>query len=91
MSKREKLILKLRRKPAPVDFEWDDLVTLMEQAGFSASCTGGSHYMFEHASGFRFRASKTHPTGLLKKYQIREALEALATVGFITEEDDNEN
>lgn len=81
MSKKEKLLRKLCATPVPRDFAWDELVTLMERAGFSATCTGGSHYMFEHVTGYRFRMSRTHPGGILKVYQVRDALEALRRVG----------
>lgn len=64
--------------PFPI---WDDVLTLMERAGFTATCHGGSHYMFEHTSGYRFRMSKTHPSGILKPYQIRDAIQALRCVG----------
>jgi hypothetical protein len=37
--------------------------------------------MFEHASGYRFSMSRTHPSGILKVYQVRAALEALRCVG----------
>lgn len=60
----------------------------MRQAEFKESCEGGSHYTFEHKSGFRFGMSKTHPSGLLKKYQIDGAKEALATAQKLTKEDD---
>jgi len=80
VSKKEKLRLKLYKVPAPKDFTWDELVTLMRQAGFKESCEGGSHYTFEHESGYRFGMSKTHPTGLLKRYQIDDAKTALETV-----------
>jgi predicted RNA binding protein YcfA (HicA-like mRNA interferase family) len=77
VSKREKLLQKLNRVPAPKDFSWDDIVVLLRYAGFKDSCDGGSHYMFEHNSGFRFGMSKTHPSGLLKRYQINAAIAAL--------------
>jgi hypothetical protein len=77
VSKREKLLQKLNRVPAPKDFTWDEIVTLLRQWDFKESCEGGSHYMFEHSSGFRFGMSKTHPAGILKRYQIDEAKAAL--------------
>ena len=58
----------------------------MNSLGFKATCTGGSHYTFEYTSGFKFGASKTHPNGLLKKYQFRDAIAAIKAVG---EWDDN--
>lgn len=85
MSKKQKLIGVLFRNPPPRDFRWDDLVTLMRQAGFSETCDGGSHYTFEHVGGFRFTMSKTHPDGVLKAYQVRDAKEALRRVGFLEE------
>lgn len=87
MSKKKKLLDKLLKKPMPRDFPWDDLVTLMEQAGFDVACDGGSHHMFEHREkGFRFSMSKTHPVGVLKLYQVKAAIEALTAVGVISED-----
>lgn len=77
MSRKIKLLERLRKKPSPRDFTWEDLVTLMRQKGFIETCKGGSHYMFEHSSGFKFGLSKTHPSGILKSYQIAEAINAL--------------
>ena len=83
MSKKEKLLAKLCASPPPKDFPWHDLVTLMGKFGFKSSCSGGSHYIFEHMSGFRFRMSRTHPSGILKVYQIRDAKNALKHIGAI--------
>lgn len=84
MSKKEKLLAKLCAAPSPKDFSWDDLIRLMGNFGFKNSCGGGSHYMFEHTSGFRFRMSKTHPSGILKSYQIHDAKNALKYLGVIS-------
>jgi hypothetical protein len=67
--------------PAPRDFTWEELVTLMRQAAFTEHCDGGSHYLFEHPGGFRFSMSRTHPSGVLKHYQINDAKAALDAVG----------
>jgi len=40
--------------------------------------------MFEHKSGFRFRMSKTHPSGILKTYQVSEAKKVLKHIGVIS-------
>jgi hypothetical protein len=82
MSRKEKLLARLFRFPAPRDFSWDELTCLMRQADFSAHCDGGSHYIFEHTSGFRFSMSKTHPSGILKRYQLDDAKAALDAVGI---------
>ncbi|HUW38831.1 MAG TPA: type II toxin-antitoxin system HicA family toxin [Rhodocyclaceae bacterium] len=86
MSKQEKRIARLCAIPIPKNFTWDDLVSVMRSAGFKEYCDGGSHYTFEHETGFTFGASKTHPSGILKLYQVRDAKEALRTVGAIREE-----
>jgi len=39
--------------------------------------------MFEHTNGFRFSMSKTHPSGILKTYQVRDAKKALNNIGAI--------
>jgi predicted RNA binding protein YcfA (HicA-like mRNA interferase family) len=86
MSKQEKRIRKLCKNPPPTDFRWDDLVAMMNAAGFVESCDGGSHYEFQHESGFTFTMSRTHPDGLLKRYQVKAAKDALRQVGALTED-----
>lgn len=82
MSKKEKLQQKLFATPPPKDFTWEELVVVMQRANFSESCGGGSHYTFEHTSGYRFQMSKTHPSGILKRYQVDAAKDALVNIGF---------
>lgn len=77
MSKRDKQLLRLRKIPPPNDFTWDELVAVMRRAGFSESCDGGSHYTFQHTSGYTTTITKSHPSGLLKRYQIKNAIDAL--------------
>lgn len=84
MSKKDKLLVILCANPAPKDFPWQYLLTLMGSFGFQYTCGGGSHYMFEHTSGFRFSMSKTHPSGVLKSYQVRDAKKALKHIGVIS-------
>lgn len=86
MSKKQKLLEKLCAKPEPKDFPWESLVTLMRQNGFTESCEGGSHFIFEHKSGLRLAISKTHPSGLLKSYQVKAVKEALTNIGAIGDE-----
>lgn len=81
MSRREKLEQRLRRKPSPKDFTWDDWVTLAKGYGFTVHCQGGSHHTFFHeATGFIVKMSKTHPSGLLKQYQIDAAIETITKI-----------
>jgi len=87
MSKKDKLLGKLLSVPAPKDFTWDDLLTVMTRSKFENRCRGGSHYIFEHESGYRFSMSKTHPGGILKAYQVKAAIEALKQIGAINDEE----
>ena len=87
MSKKNKMLTKLCKIPPPKDFRWDDLVTVMRQAAYEETCESGSHYIFEHRSGFRFSMSKTHPEGILLPYQVKNAKIALRKTGFIEDKD----
>lgn len=90
MSKKQKLLFELCKTPAPCDFPWEKLVTLMNRAGFQEQCEGGSHYMFQHTSGLRLSMSKTHPSGVLKRYQISAAIDALRQVGELGDQSNGE-
>ena len=81
MSQKEKRLLRLFKNPPIKDFTWEELLAVTRAASFKENCKGGSHYDFTHSSGLSFHASKTHPTGLLKRYQIMDAREALVQVG----------
>lgn len=90
MSKKEKQRQQLFANPPPKDFTWNEFVTVMHRAGFSENCEGGSHYTFEHTSGFRFSMSKTHPSGILKVYQVKLAKKALNVVSTSTGENNEQ-
>jgi hypothetical protein len=79
--KSDRLLERLFKIPLPKDFTWDDLISVMDAANFSNNCEGGSHYAFEHKSGFQIHVSKTHPSGILKRYQINDVKDALQSVG----------
>lgn len=81
MSKKEKRLQRLFCNPQPTDFTWEEFISVMTAANFSNECNGGSHYTFEHTSGYRFSVSRTHPSGILLRYQIKNAKEALQQVG----------
>ena len=90
MSKRDKLLMRLAARPAPKDFSWNELLTVMGRCGFASRCDGGSHYMFEHEqTEFRVGVSRTHPGGILKAYQVKDVVEALTRVGALDGEERN--
>lgn len=88
MSKAAKSLLKLFRFPPPKAFTWEEFEAVMVREGFVGHCTGGSHYTFKHKSGFCFGISKTHPSGVLKVYQVKDAKDALRSVGVTGESDE---
>lgn len=81
MSKSDKLQQKLFSVPPPMDLTWAELITIMHKNGFNESCSGGSHYIFEHNTiDYRCSISRTHPSGILKPYQVKAAKEAIKSV-----------
>lgn len=83
MSQSDKLEQKLRAKPKPVSFPWDDLVTLMKQYGFTILTrkAKGSHFTFVHEEiGLKVKLSRSHPDDVLKGYQIAHVIEAIDQV-----------
>ncbi|APR70725.1 MAG: type II toxin-antitoxin system HicA family toxin [Acinetobacter junii] len=78
MSKRQKLLEKLRRKPIPRDFTWDELVTLLGHYQYVLkNSTGSSHCKFLGHDNHIIMTSKPHPNNTLKGGHIKQALEAI--------------
>lgn len=89
MTQAEKLLSRLRSKPTPRDFTWDDLCTVLKRHGFEqvkTGKTGGSARRFVHSTGITFTAHEPHPHNVLKTYQIQAALSVLEEIGVITNE-----
>lgn len=84
MSKKEKLTLRLLSRP--VDFTFDELVTLLGHLGYSPANpgkTGGSRVSFENGRGDYIRIHKPHPGSILKQYQVNDIISALAERGLL--------
>ena len=84
MSRRDKLVARLRGKPK--DFTWDELVRLLEGLGYSeaaAGKTGGSRRRFVHAAAPTFALHKPHPGNIVKMYVIEDVLRVLTEEGLI--------
>ncbi|GHV25316.1 hypothetical protein FACS189465_3180 [Clostridia bacterium] len=78
MSKKEKLLKKLLSKP--VDFPFEELVSLLVSLDFELSNNGktsGSRCKLTHKSGRRLYLHKPHPRNILKPYQILDAIKIL--------------
>jgi len=79
MSKKEKLINRFLSMPS--DFHYDELVKLLGYFEFEEvkkGKTSGSRVKFTNSNGIPIILHKPHPTGLMKKYQLKQIKEILA-------------
>lgn len=86
MSKKQKLREKFFRIPAPKDFRWEDLETMMEGFGFSFDSSGGGshgHFVKIDDPDKTIDISKPHPDGILHFYQIKEVKTRLGEWGLL--------
>jgi hypothetical protein len=83
MSKKEKLIARLKSKPK--DFTFDEMSNLLELLGFEMTNKGktsGSRVMFKNGDIPLF-LHKPHPRKEFLEYQIKYVLDALEREGLI--------
>jgi len=83
MSKKDKLIRRLKQKPK--DFTFDELETLLESLGFvkhNKGKTSGSRVRFMR-EGTPITVHKPHPRKELLEYQLKQVLEVLEKEGLI--------
>jgi len=76
MSKRQKVLERLLAKP--LDFEWNELRSLMESLGYRLQTSGGSGRKFVNpeTNGALF-IHEPHPAKVLKLYQVNDAVDFL--------------
>jgi hypothetical protein len=79
MSKHVKLIARLLSKPT--DFNWSELIVVMEAFGYELKTNGGSARKFAKPEAVFF-IHEPHPYKLLKAYQVR------AVIAFLKQEGD---
>ena len=85
MSKKDKLIARLRTQPK--DFTFDEADSLLNYLGFERNNKGktsGSRISFINSeSGLKVSLHRPHPQKELKAYQIEQLLEFLNREGLI--------
>ena len=82
MSKKTKLIDKLRSKPS--DFTWDEATKLMGLCNFDMKNRKGSARMFVHrANKTKVRLHEPHPEPTLLPYMMDRLIEGLIVAGEI--------
>ena len=77
MSRRQKLIERLKSKPR--DFTFSEMESLLFSLGFAKSNAGktsGSRVKYR-MNGIEIRVHKPHPGNLLKPYQVNQILDTL--------------
>ncbi|WP_194973755.1 type II toxin-antitoxin system HicA family toxin [Aquiflexum lacus] len=78
MTKIEKLIERFLGNPS--DFHYDEMVKLLKHFGFEEvkkGKTSGSRVRFENREGVPLMLHKPHPSGIMKKYQMKQVREIL--------------
>lgn len=86
MSKKQKLRDRFLRIPAPKDFRWEELETMMDGFGFSFDASGGGshgHFVKSDDKDKTIDISKPHPDGILLSYQIKEIKSKLGEWGLL--------
>jgi HicA toxin of bacterial toxin-antitoxin, len=82
MSKLQKAIARLLAKP--VDYTWEELLSLMTALGYELRTSGGSgRKLLDPATGALFFLHEPHPARILKAYQIRALIQFLRKEGRI--------
>ena len=83
MSRKQKLIERLKSKP--IDFTFDEMESLLFSLGFLKSNTGktsGSRVKYR-LDGIEIRVHRPHPSNQLKHYQVSQILNILEQEGLI--------
>ncbi|UII20361.1 type II toxin-antitoxin system HicA family toxin [Fulvivirga ligni] len=78
MSKKQKLIDRFLGMPS--DFHYDEMVQLLSYFGYSEvkkGKTSGSRVKFRNDAGINILLHKPHPSGIMKKYQMKQIKETL--------------
>lgn len=84
MTRRDKLVARLKAKPA--DLTWDELVRLLDGLGYveaASGKTGGSRRRFVHPTAPVLALHKPHPGNIVRMYVVREVLRVLTEEGLV--------
>ena len=83
MSKKDKLIDRLLKKPK--DFSFDEMEALLSYLGYELkqSGTGSGVKFIKHGSNEVINFHKPHPSGILKRYVLDQVIEKLRKDGLL--------
>lgn len=86
MSQHAKALARLCKIPPPADFEWRELMAVMAGFGFTLYRNDGSRRHFTRiirGVERRFDCHEPHPSGIVKRYVIRNLTAFLRELGLI--------
>ncbi len=83
MSKKDKLIDRLLKKPK--DYTFDEMVSLLSYFGYELKQggTGSGVKFIKNDSNEVINFHKPHPSGILKKYVLNQVIEKLRRDGLL--------
>ena len=83
MSKKDKLIDRLLKKPK--DFTFDEMASLLSYFGYELkqSSTGSGVKFIKDGSNEVINFHKPHPNGILKRYVLDQVIEKLRKDGLL--------
>ncbi len=83
MSKKEKLIVRLLKKPT--DFTFDEMESLLSYFGYQLkqSGTGSGVKFIKRDSNEVINFHRPHPNGILKRYVLEQVIEKLRKDGLL--------
>ena len=88
MSKKDKLIEKLKSKPK--DFTYNELKVLLEKLGFiennKGKTSGSGVEFYNEKLNQIIKIHKPHPQNIIKEYVIKYVLDRLKKIGVIKDE-----
>lgn len=87
MSKKEKLLQRLLSGNADANFDFNDLVTILERLGFEERKTGGSHRIFSIKKIEGIINLQTTKDGKAKTYQVKQVRDFLVANQLISDND----
>lgn len=79
-NKQRKTLRAIFSDPTPVDLRWDAVVSLIEALGGTVKSSGGSPHSFV-LSDIRAVFHRPHPTGIMRRYAVRDLREFLSRAG----------
>jgi hypothetical protein len=78
LTKKDKLIARFLEMPS--DFHYSEMVSLLGYFGFEEvkkGKTAGSRVKFQNGKGVPILLHKPHPTGIMKRYQLKQIKDLL--------------